>query len=50
MRLLEGKNEIVVNVKRVFAGNANDLAMPCEAYYCDGSKWINVDSGAEYSA
>lgn len=50
VRLLEGKNQIFVNVKRVFAGNANDLAMPCEAYYCDGSKWINVDSGAEYSA
>lgn len=50
VRLLEGENEVVVNVKRVYAGDENDLAKPCEAYYFDGSKWINVDTGAEYSA
>lgn len=50
VRLLEGENEIYVNVKHVYVGNESGIATPCEAYYSDGSKWINVDTGAEYSA
>lgn len=49
VKIIEGDNEIVVKVKRVYRGNGEGNAEPCDAYYSDGSRWINVYTGDEYS-
>ena len=43
-KLIDGKNTMTIDVRHVYKGNAEGLAELCDAYVCDGTGRINVNT------
>ena len=42
--------EVKSKCKNVYRGDASNVAQPNDAYLHDGTKWVNVNTGEEYTA
>lgn len=46
IKILSGKNEVEVKIKNVFIGNDSGRSVLCDAYYHNGTTWVNINTGA----
>mgnify|MGYP002521508648 CR=1 FL=1 len=49
LKILSGQKDIEVKVKNVFIGNASGRAELIDAYYHNGTNWVNINTGATLS-
>lgn len=49
LKVLSGQKDIEVKVKNVFIGNASGRAELLDAYYHNGTAWVNINTGATLS-
>lgn len=49
LKVLSGQKDIEVKVKNVFIGNASGRSELLDAYYHNGTTWVNINTGATLS-
>ena len=48
--LLTAPTKVEIGVQNVYKGDSSNIAELCDAYLHDGTNWVNVNTGAAYSA